>query len=49
MHERVYSKNGIYNCKRGAYIANDYICIDDINIISKSKKEDDNVSVFIRV
>lgn len=34
-----------YNCEMGACITNNHICIDDISIISKSKKEDDNVSV----
>ena len=48
VHKRVYSKNGIYNCKRGACIANNSICIDVISIISKSEKEDENNNVFIR-
>ena len=45
---REYSKNGIYNCKRGACIANNSICIDVISIISKSEKEDENNNVLIR-
>ena len=48
MRESVYSKNGIYNCDRVAYVANNYICIDDISIISKSKKEDDDISISLR-
>ena len=48
VREDIYSKNRIYNCKRGACITNNSIYIDNISIISKSKKEDDNVSVFIR-
>ena len=46
--KRGYTKNGIYNCKRGASIANNFICVVNISIISKSEKEDDNVSVVIR-
>ncbi len=33
---RGYTRNGIYNWERGAYIANNSICIDVISIISKS-------------
>lgn len=46
---RAITNNGAYNYERGACITNNHICIDDISIISKSKKENDNVSVFIRV
>ena len=45
---RGYTRNGIYNCKRGACIANNSICIDVISIISKSEKEDENNNVLIR-
>ena len=45
VYESGYTNCEIYNCKSGACIANNSICIDDISIISKSKKEDDNVSV----
>ena len=46
---RAISKNRIYNCKREACIANNSICIDVISIISKSEKEDDDISISIRV
>ena len=45
---RGYTRNGIYNCKRGSCIANNSICIDSISVIRKSEKEDDSISVFIR-
>ena len=46
---RAITKNRIYNCKRGACIANNSICIDDIRIISKSEKEDDDISISVKV
>ena len=44
---REYSKNGIYNCKRGACIANNSICIDVISIISKGRRKYDDISINI--
>lgn len=47
-YESPYTSYRIYNCKRGAYISNNFICIDVISIISKSEKEDDNISVNVK-
>lgn len=46
---RAITKNRIYNCKRGAYIANNFICIDIISVISKSRRKYDDISINIRV
>ena len=45
VHESVYSKYEIYNYKRGAYIVSNSICLDDISIISKGRKENENSSI----
>ena len=45
---RGYTRNGIYNYKRGAYIANNFICIDVISIISKGRRKYDDISINIR-
>ena len=47
-YKRGYINCEIYNCKRGACIANNSICIDVISIISKSEKEDDDISICVR-
>lgn len=44
-YERGYINYGIYNCKSGAYIANNSICIYVINIISEDKRKNYNIDV----